>query len=96
MVRYQQAHGQAGARRPARPYHSAMDFKGKKVIKFRTKGQPGTAQWQKDAEEALRKEMDREDARIANCHLLHDGYQTVTLRDNEVLLIDGGRCEVIK
>lgn len=37
-----------------------------------------------------------EDARIANSHLLHDGYQTVTLRDNEVLLIDGGRCEVIK
>jgi dipeptidase E len=36
-----------------------------------------------------------EDARIANCHLLHDGYRTITLRDNEALLIDGGKFRVI-
>lgn len=36
-----------------------------------------------------------EDALIANSNLLHDGYQTITLRDNQVLLIDGGKFQVI-
>lgn len=36
-----------------------------------------------------------EDARIANCHLLHDGYQTITLKDDQVLLIDGGKFQVL-
>jgi dipeptidase E len=36
-----------------------------------------------------------EDALMTNCNLLHDGYQTITLRDNQVLLIDGGKFQVI-